>query len=80
MRENRTSGSVWGVLGNRCSYHECIRYMKPVIQQDMAGCAIASSAAIAGITYESAKQIANDLGISVDDSPLCPVVRNRPYA
>jgi hypothetical protein len=22
MRENRTSGSVWGALGNRCSYHD----------------------------------------------------------
>jgi preprotein translocase subunit SecA len=22
MRENRTSGSVWGTLGNRCSYHD----------------------------------------------------------
>ena len=27
MRENRTSGTVWGVSGNRHSYHDCIHIM-----------------------------------------------------
>ncbi|MCW8825510.1 MAG: hypothetical protein OQK78_03700 [Gammaproteobacteria bacterium] len=44
--------------------------MKPVIQQEQTGCAIASSAAIAGITYPAAKKIANNLGIYADDSKL----------
>ncbi|MCP4597585.1 hypothetical protein [Neptuniibacter sp.] len=44
--------------------------MKPVIQQEIAGCAIASSAAIAGLSYEEAKQIANALGITADDKEL----------
>ena len=26
MRENRTSGTVWGVSGNRHSYHDGKRY------------------------------------------------------
>ena len=44
--------------------------MKPVIQQEITGCAIASSAAIAGITYPEARAIANRLGIFVDDQSL----------
>ena len=44
--------------------------MKPVIQQEKTGCAIASSAAIAGISYKRAKQLANSLGISAEDSTL----------
>jgi hypothetical protein len=32
MRENRTSGSVRGVLGNRCSYRE-MAYMKGDVMQ-----------------------------------------------
>lgn len=44
--------------------------MKPVIQQEKTGCAIASSAAIAGISYAKAKRIANRLGISAKDSTL----------
>ncbi len=44
--------------------------MKPVIQQEKAGCAIASSAAIAGISYAKAKKIAYSLGISAEDSTL----------
>ncbi|MCD4779702.1 MAG: hypothetical protein K8S27_04030 [Candidatus Omnitrophica bacterium] len=44
--------------------------MKPVIQQEKSGCAIASSAAIAGITYQKAKAIANSIGIFADDSSL----------
>ena len=44
--------------------------MKPVIQEEKTGCAIASSAAIAGISYSKAKRITNDLGIYADDSTL----------
>ena len=44
--------------------------MKPVIQQEQTGCAIASSATIAGISYTKAKQIANRLGITAKDSTL----------
>ena len=44
--------------------------MKPVLQQEKNGCAIASSAAIAGISYTKAKKIAASLGISADDSTL----------
>jgi ABC-type bacteriocin/lantibiotic exporter with double-glycine peptidase domain len=44
--------------------------MKPVIQQEKTGCAIASSAAIAGISYSKAKRVANTLGIYADDSTL----------
>ena len=44
--------------------------MKPVIQLEKTGCAIASSAAIAGISYAKAKQLANSLGIYASDSKL----------
>ena len=44
--------------------------MKPVVQQEKTGCAIASSAAIAGISYAKAKQIANSLGITAENSTL----------
>ncbi len=44
--------------------------MKPVIQREQTGCAIASSAAIAGVSYTKAKQIANSLGITAEDSTL----------
>lgn len=44
--------------------------MKPVIQQETTGCAIASAAAIAGISYAKAKKIANELGIYATDSAL----------
>ena len=45
-------------------------YMKPVIQLETTGCAIASSAAIAGISYTKAKQLANSLSISAQDPML----------
>ncbi len=45
-------------------------FMKPVVQEDKTGCAIASSAAIAGITYKEAKDVATDLGICTEDSAL----------
>ena len=44
--------------------------MKPVIQQEKTGCAIASSAAIAGISYLKAKKIANNLGITAKNPTL----------
>lgn len=44
--------------------------MKPVIQQEVTGCGIACSAAIAGISYSKAKQVANSLGIYADDDSL----------
>lgn len=44
--------------------------MKLVIQQEKTGCAIASSAALAGISYKKAKSIANGLGVYAEDSTL----------
>jgi ABC-type bacteriocin/lantibiotic exporter with double-glycine peptidase domain len=44
--------------------------MKPVIQQEATGCAIASSAVLAGVSYAAAKKVANSLGISATDSTL----------
>ncbi len=44
--------------------------MNPVVQEEATGCAIASSAAIAGITYKEAKSVANSLGIFADDRLL----------
>lgn len=44
--------------------------MKPVIQQEVTGCGIACSAAIAGISYTKAKQVANSLGIYAEDESL----------
>ena len=44
--------------------------MKPVLQQEKTGCAIASSAALAGISYKKAKSIANGLGVYADDATL----------
>lgn len=44
--------------------------MKPVVQEEPTGCGIASSAAIAGISYSEAKLIANNMGISADDPSL----------
>jgi len=44
--------------------------MKPVIQEEVTGCAIASAAAIAGLSYGEAKTIANQLGIYAEDATL----------
>ena len=44
--------------------------MKLVLQQERTGCAIASSAALAGISYKKAKSIANGLGVYAEDSAL----------
>ena len=50
--------------------------MKPVIQQESTGCAIASAAALAGISYGSAKKVAGALGISARDPSLWPDTRH----
>lgn len=44
--------------------------MKPVIQLEKTGCAIASVAALAGISYAKAKSAANSLGIYAKDPAL----------
>ncbi|MFC1664950.1 hypothetical protein ACFL17_04890 [Pseudomonadota bacterium] len=44
--------------------------MRPVVQEDKTGCAIASAAEIAGVTYQNAKSKATHLGISTTDSAL----------
>jgi ABC-type bacteriocin/lantibiotic exporter with double-glycine peptidase domain len=44
--------------------------VKPVIQEELTGCGIASVAALAGITYQQAKSIANRLGIFAEDQQL----------
>ena len=44
--------------------------MKPVVQEEETGCGIASFAAIAGISYNEAKNIANAMGISAEDQAL----------
>ncbi|MBO1924211.1 hypothetical protein [Thiomicrorhabdus sp. 6S3-12] len=44
--------------------------MEPVIQEELTGCGIASAAAIAGISYEEAKQAANRMGIFAEDESL----------
>jgi hypothetical protein len=44
--------------------------MKPVIQLEPTGCAIASVAAIAGVSYGKARSAAANLGISAEDERL----------
>jgi hypothetical protein len=44
--------------------------LKPVIQRELTGCAIASVAVIASTTYERAKRAANSLGIYAQDENL----------
>jgi len=44
--------------------------MEAVIQEEKTGCAIASSAAISGMSYQEAKSIANSIGIYASDSSL----------
>ena len=41
--------------------------MKPVIQQDITGCAVASAAVLSGISYATAKQVADTMGLTIDD-------------
>lgn len=44
--------------------------MNPVIQEELTGCAIASAAALAGLSYDQARQVANEIGIFAQDSRL----------
>lgn len=44
--------------------------MNPVTQREKTGCAIASAAAIAGVSYQQAKELANSLGIYAEDQSL----------
>ncbi len=44
--------------------------MKPVVQEEKTGCAIASAATIAGVSYQEVKRIANEMGIYASDSAL----------
>lgn len=44
--------------------------MEPVIQEQITGCAIAASSALANISYQRAKSIANRLGIYAEDKTL----------
>ncbi|MDN3525601.1 hypothetical protein QWY79_10030 [Halomonas sabkhae] len=44
--------------------------MKPVIQEELSGCGIAASAALAGVSYPKAKRVANGLGIHAEDKAL----------
>ncbi len=44
--------------------------MEPVVQEEATGCGIASAAAIAGISYQEAKAIANSIGIHAEDQFL----------
>ncbi len=44
--------------------------MKPVVQEDQTGCGIAAVAAAAGVTYRTAKQEAQSLGIFAHDKSL----------
>ncbi len=46
------------------------RIVKPVIQLQPTGCAIASVAAIAGLSYPKAKSIANSIGIFAEDKKM----------
>ena len=46
------------------------RGMEPVIQEEISGCGIAASAALAGISYAEAKRTANALGIYAADTSL----------
>ncbi len=44
--------------------------LKPVVQEEVTGCGIASIANIVGKTYKEMKAIANDMGIYADDKSL----------
>ena len=44
--------------------------LRPVIQQEITGCAIASVAVIAGVTYAAVKRRANRIGIFAEDQRL----------
>ena len=44
--------------------------MKRVVQEEKTGCAIASSAAIAGVSYKEARKISHSIGMYAEDSNL----------
>ncbi len=44
--------------------------MVPVLQEEVSGCGIAASAALAGVSYSEAKRKANALGIDAQDKAL----------
>ncbi len=44
--------------------------LKPVVQLDRTGCAIASAAAIMGMSYPEMKSVARSLGITPEDTSL----------
>ncbi|PWV74878.1 hypothetical protein [Halomonas sp. A11-A] len=44
--------------------------MESVIQEEISGCGIAASAALAGVTYAEAREKANILGIHAEDTAL----------
>ncbi len=44
--------------------------MKPVVQEEKTGCAIAAAAALAGISYRQARETANGIGIFAEDPAL----------
>lgn len=44
--------------------------IKPIIQEELTGCAIASTAVLAGISYKESQRTANDLGIFAEDKAL----------
>ncbi len=44
--------------------------MKPVVQEDVTGCGIASAATLAGVSYQQARRVAGRLGIAADDPRL----------
>ncbi|QHS10345.1 hypothetical protein [Sinimarinibacterium sp. NLF-5-8] len=44
--------------------------MKPVLQEEITGCGIASVAALVGVTYKQAQAAANSLGIFAEDQQL----------
>ena len=44
--------------------------LKSIIQEEPTGCAIASTAVLAGVSYQKAKEEANKIGIFADDKAL----------
>ena len=44
--------------------------MKPIVQEEMTGCGIASVAALAGVSYKDVRLVANKLGIYAADVRL----------
>lgn len=57
-------------LGMRSNAHSSGRQLKPVVQEDPTGCAIACAAVLSGTSYQNAKRVATALGIHVEDSTL----------